>query len=234
MRQVKNYITLEPAQRTSPYLQEDWIFAVLIGVLVALAVVKYTYPRRMLRLGQALIRVRILLQLMREEMVMSHRSAVTLFLTFAISSGLLVYLAAKIYGWPVIHVLGAWLFPLLVLLIALVYLWKIVTIRLVQLLFAASGGLSEYLNYSFVMNALLGILWLPIILVATVSLNETARWVVLLAAGIFTLTWVIRIIQGVQFALRHRVFPVYIILYLCALEILPLAVIAKGVAEVKF
>lgn len=225
---------LEPVKRISPYLQEDWIFAVLIGILIALAVVKYTYPRRMLRLGQALVRVRILLQLMREEMVMSHRSAVTLFLTFAISSGLLVYLTAKVYEWPIVQFLGAWLFPLLVVLIALVYLWKIITVRLVQLLFAANGGLSEYLNYSFVMNALLGILWLPVILFVTVSLHETARGAVLFAAGIFALAWVIRMIQGVQFALKYRVFPVYIILYLCALEILPLAVIAKGVAEVKF
>lgn len=225
---------MEPIERVSPYLKEDWMFAVLIGVLVALAVVKYSYPRRMLRLAQALVRVRILFQLMRENMVLSHRTAVTLYLTFAVSSGLLLFIAAKAFNWPIYTLMDFWLFPVSVGLVAVVYLWKIVTVRLVQVLFGGNGGLSEYLNYSFVMNALLGVLWLPAILVTTVTLTKVAQGAIWVAAGIFALAWFIRMIQGIQFALKQGVFLVYIILYLCALEILPLAIIAKGVAEMKF
>lgn len=210
------------------------MFAVLIGVLVALAIVRYSYPKRMLRLAQALLRVRILFQLMRENMVLSHRSAVTLFLTFAGSTGLLIYLAAKAFNWPLYTFMGFWLFPVLVAAVAGIYLWKIITVRLVQFLFGGNGGLSEYLNYSFVMNALLGVLWLPAILLAAVTLPDTARVILWIAGGIFGLAWLIRIVQGIQFAIRQGVFALYIILYLCALEFLPLAVIAKGVAEKGF
>lgn len=225
---------MEPELRLSPYLQEDWIFAVVLAVLAALAWIRYTYPRRMSRLAAALVRVRVLFQLMREEMVMSHRTAVALFFMFSITSGLTLYLAAKSFSWPLIGVMEWWLFPILSLAVALVYLWKIVTVKLIQLLFGANGGLSEYLNYSFVMNSLLGIFWLPIIVLVSVMLPEPAHWVLWLAAGIFALAWLTRIIQGVLFAVQERVFPLYIFLYLCALEILPLAVIAKGIAEVRF
>lgn len=225
---------MEPELRLSPYLQEDWIFAVVLAVLAALAWIRYTYPRRMSRLATALIRVRVLFQLMREEMVMSHRTAVTLFLIFSITSGLTLYVAAKSFSWPMTGVMEWWLFPLLSLSVAAVYLWKIITVKVVQFIFGANGGLSEYLSYSFVMNALLGIIWLPFIVLASVMLPETTHWVLWLAGGIFALAWLTRIIQGVLFAVQERVFPLYIFLYLCALEILPLAVIAKGVAEVRF
>lgn|SRR5690554_971121 len=229
-----NPILLEPIPRISPYLKEDWMFLVLLGILVGLAVVKYTYPRIMMRMGQSLLRVRMLQQLMREDLLLTHRTAITFFLTFALSGGLLVYLAAKNFQWPVRDVFGGYFFLIASAVILAVYLWKIVSIKLMQYLFAANGGLTEYINYSFVMNAFLGIAWLSLILIATVTLPETATVVLIIALALFGLAWVIRITQGILFALRQGVFVVYIILYLCALEILPLAVLAKGIAEVKF
>lgn len=225
---------MDPIVRISPYLQEDWIYLVLLILLVVLVVVKYSHPRRMLRLAQALVRDRVLYNLMRENMVMSHRTAISLFLVFVVSSGLLGYLAVKSLATTTYTLVGFWLFPALVLGFALVYTWKIVTVRLVQFIFGANGGLSEYLNYSFVMNALLGIIWLPIILVVIVTLPHVAQGAIALAAVVFALSWLVRIFKGIQYALTQKVFPLYIILYLCALEIMPLAVIAKGVAEVKF
>lgn len=225
---------MEPIVRISPYLQEDWIYLVLLILLSVLAVVRYSYPKRMVRLAQALVRDRMLHNLMRENMVMSHRTAISLFLVFIVSSGLLAYLAVKSFAAAAFTMIGFWLFPAMVLGFALIYTWKIVTVRLVQFVFGANGGLSEYLNYSFVMNALLGIVWLPVILVVVVTLPHIARGVIVVAAVFFALAWLVRIIKGIQYALSQRVISIYIILYLCALEIMPLAVIAKGVAEVKF
>lgn len=225
---------MEPIVRISPYLQEDWIYLVLLILLSVLAVVRYSYPKRMLRLAQALVRDRMLYNLMRENMVMSHRTAISMFLVFIVSSGLLAYLAVKLFATAAFTMIGFWLFPAIVLGFALVYTWKIVTVRLVQFVFGSNGGLSEYLNYSFVMNALLGVVWLPIILVAVVTLPHIAQGAIIGAAISFSLAWIVRVFKGIQYALTQRVFPIYIILYLCALEILPLAVIAKGVVEVKF
>ncbi len=225
---------LKPITRISPYLQEDWVFLVLIGILAALAFMRYSYPRMLHRRAEAVVRSRMLLQLMREDMVLSHRVAITLFVVFCLSSGLLIFLTAKNYHWPMGGLSGFNFFLISSGVVMLVYIWKLLSIRIVQLLFGGNGGLSEYLNYTFVVNSFLGLLWLPVVLIASVVLKESAGVVLVVAFACFALAWLVRIIQGVVFALNQGVLLVYIILYLCTLEILPLAVLAKGIAGVKF
>lgn len=223
-----------PAPAVSPYLSEDWIYAVVLVILSALAYIRYSYPQRLVRLATAVLRVRVLFQLMREEMVMTHHTALTLFVIFSGSTGTLLYLAAQRFSLPTPEGLGWWMFPIATGAVAAIYLWKIVLVKIIQLLFGGNGGLTAYINYTFVINALLGVIWLPFIVIASVTLPQTAAIFLIIAAGLFVIAWLTRIVQGILFAKHQGVFSVYIILYLCALEILPLAVIAKGVAEVKF
>lgn len=176
----------------------------------------------------------MLYQLMREDMLMTHRVAIILFVVCCLNSGLLMLLAVKNFNMPMVSQNGFYFFLIASGGVLLIYIWKIISVRIVQLIFGGNGGLSEYLNYSFVVNSFLGLLWLPLIIIATVALKGGADVVLLVALGCFVLAWLVRIFQGILFALRQGVLLVYIILYLCALEILPLAVLAKGIAEVKF
>jgi hypothetical protein len=215
-------------------MQEDWMFLVLLVVAVTIAAIKYTYPRRLQRLLQSLFRVRMLQQLMREEMVMTHHSAIALFISFALTSALLLYFAAVQFNWPLLTFFGPWFYPAMAAAVIALYLFKVLLISVIRVVFLADGGMWEYLNYSFVMNALLGIAWLPVAVVVMVSTDSLPAIFLLVAGAVFSLAWLIRIAKGIQFAIQHHVLPVYIFLYLCTLEILPLAVIAKGIAEVRF
>lgn len=224
----------EPTPATSPYLSEDWVYAVVLVILAALAYIRYSYPQRLIRLATAVVRVRVLFQLMREEFVMTHHTALTLFVIFSGSTGTLLYLAARRFSLPIPEGMGWWLFPIAAGTVAAIYLWKIILVKFIQLLFGGNGGLTEYINYTFVLNALLGVIWLPFIVIVSVSLPQASSVFLVMAGVLFGIAWLTRIIQGILFAKQQGVFAVYIILYLCALEILPLAVIAKGVVEVKF
>lgn len=225
---------MEPTLRISPYLQDDWMLLVLLVVAVTIAAIKYTYPRRLQRLLQSLFRVRMLQQLMREEMVMTHHSAIALFVSFSFTSALLLYFAAVQFNWPLLTFFGPWFYPALVAGVMALYLFKVILIRAIRAVFLADGGMWEYLNYSFVMNAVIGIAWLPIAILVMVSTGDLPAIFLWVAAAVFSISWLIRIAKGIQFAIQHHVLPVYIFLYLCTLEILPLAVIAKGIAEVRF
>lgn len=210
------------------------MLAVLLLVLVGLAFIRFAYPKRLQRLLQALLRVRILLQLMREEMVLTHHTAVILFLSFSGTSALLLYLAAHHFEWHLTELLGPALFPVLFGVITLVYVGKIIVVKTIQVLFLIQSVLWEYLNYTFVVNALLGIVWIPLLMLALVSSSGMLQAVLFLALGIFALGWLIRMGQGILLAFNQRVPGVYIILYLCALEILPLLVLAKWVLSGSF
>ncbi|TVR37125.1 MAG: DUF4271 domain-containing protein [Cryomorphaceae bacterium] len=225
---------MDGLDRIQPFLQEDWMLALLLVVLVGLAFIRYAYPRRLHRLVQALLRVRILLQLMREEMVLTHHTALILFLSFSATSALLLYLAAHHFGWAVTELLGPALFPVFFGLVTLVYAGKIVVVKTIQVLFLIQTILWEYLNYTFVVNALLGIAWIPLLLIALVSSEGVLQGVLYSALGIFALGWLVRVGQGIMLAFNQRVPGVYIILYLCALEILPLMVLARWVLSGSF
>jgi hypothetical protein len=225
---------MESIQRTYPFLQEDWMIAMLVIVVAVLALIRYNYPKRFVRLGQAIFRARLLRQLMREELVLSHRTSLALILIFAANSAILIYLAAKSYGWVPYREFEFWFFPITFGVIVLLYLWKLILVRLIQFFFSVDAGLSEYLVFSLVFNMLLGLIWFPLILVAMVTLKETVQIVLALSLGLFLIGYLIRLVRGVLIAREQHIFSVYIILYLCALEILPFAVFAKGIAEVKF
>jgi hypothetical protein len=225
---------MESIKRTYPFLQEDWMIAMLVIVVAVLALIRYNYPKRFVRLGQAIFRARLLRQLMREELVLSHRTSLALILIFAANAAILVYLAAKSYGWVPYREFEYWFFPMVFGVIILLYLWKIIMIRLIQFFFSTDSGLSEYLVFSLVFNMILGLVWFPLILVALVTLQETVQILLAICLALFLVGYLIRLGRGVLIAREQHIFSVYIILYLCALEILPFAVFAKGIAEVKF
>lgn len=225
---------MELVERVYPYLQEDWMIFFLVGVLMLLAIIRYNYPKRIIQLFQAVLRARMLRQMMREELVLSHRASLALLLIFSANSALVVYLAAKYYRWVPYLELKQWFFGVIFIAVLLMYLWKLISVRVFQFFFEVDAGLSEYLVFSLVLNMLLGIVWMPIILVAIVALPEVVKILLSIAFGMFLMTYAMRLLRGVFIAKEHHVFSVYIILYLCALEILPFAVLAKGIAEGKF
>jgi hypothetical protein len=225
---------MEAIPRTYPYLQEDWMIAILVIMVALLGIIRYNYPNRIVRLLQSIFRARMLRQLMREELVLSHRASLALMIIFSANTALLVYLAAKSFGWSAYLQLEQWFFVVVFLAVLLLYLWKIISIRLFQFFFETEGGLSEYLVFSLVFNMLLGLLWIPLILAAVVSLKGAVQVLFMAVLVIFLLGYLARLVRGALIAREHRVFSVYIILYLCALEILPFAVLAKGIAEMKF
>jgi hypothetical protein len=90
---------------------------------------------------------------------------------------------------------------------------------------ADPGLLREYLYVVFLVNKAAGIILLPLAL-GLIYLNVGALQkiffaciVVLLILGLY------RVVQGALLSVGYRVQKVYIILYLCTLEIMPLLVI---------
>jgi hypothetical protein len=88
-------------------------------------------------------------------------------------------------------------------------------------LYQDNGLLREYRFEVFSVCKILGLVFLPLA-VLSMTLNQgSLSWVFPLAAFIFIASFVFRIIQGLAISFSYSVSPIYIILYLCTLEILP-------------
>jgi hypothetical protein len=93
--------------------------------------------------------------------------------------------------------------------------------------FLTKGAFSYYNSTVFIYNRMVGLVLLPIISVVPFINTQFAPW--LLYAGIVALIalYFFRIFRGIQIGIKNRLSIFYLILYLCALEILPLLVLYK-------
>lgn len=221
-------IDLIPEVRSSPSLREDWMPVVFLIVLLSLAYVRIVYQRRLQRLFNSLARIQILRQVMREELVFSHRASVLLFFNFVLLTAMILYLAFSHYGWHLPGGKGPAGYGFLAGGIALIYMGKLFLGRMLRAVLNEGGLIREYLFEVFLVNKALGLFALPLA-VALAYLNRAnvdLLFSAVLAVGVAAL--VFRTVQGLVLSVAHPVSRVYIILYLCTLELLPLAVLIKA------
>lgn len=223
---------ITPILRESPNLYEYWMVAVFLVVVGVLAYVRAVYSKRLRRLFSSISRIQILRQVMREELVFSHRASVLLFFNFVIVLAMICYAVLKYNDTALFREFGSDLFIYLAIAVALIYLFKIILNNVLRILYKDPGVIREYLFEVFLMNKALGIVLLPIA-AGMVFLNITKLDLLIpLFIGIFLLAVVFRLVQGLRLTFSYPIPRVYIILYLCTLEILPFAVLVLALQRV--
>jgi len=223
--QINNIKELTPVLRDTPNLYEYWMLAVFLIVLAILAYVRVAYTRRLFRLFSSLVRIQILRQVMREELVFSHRVSVLLFINFALVSSLILFCAAKYYGWIIGYLNGWQLYLAIVSGVLGIYLLKLVGNSILRKVLRDPGLIKEYLFEVFLVNKALSVILLPFAIAVTFS-NIGKLNVLFNIAGIIFLVFIVyRLIQGLIISLSYPISRVYIILYLCTLEILPFLIV---------
>ncbi|NEN23521.1 DUF4271 domain-containing protein [Cryomorpha ignava] len=227
MLQINNTGQLIPELRHTPNLYEYWMLAAFFVILVVLAYVRAAYTRRLFRLFSSLVRIQILRQVMREELVFSHRVSVLLFINFALVIGLILFGASKFYGWNFTQAEGWELYLIYVALVAGVYLLKLVLNFILRKVLHDPGIVKEYLFEVFLVNKALGVIFLPLA-IAICFINVGSLNILFNVIGVLFLLFILfRLFQGLLMSFSYTVSRVYIILYLCTLEILPFMVVWK-------
>ena len=103
--------------------------------------------------------------------------------------------------------------------------------RTVGHIFYARKLFSEYLYHGFEYNKLMGIILLPILLLAAYTPLNIRKYVLLVTIGLILLLFMAKVLRLIIFSLRNRVLNVYLFFYLCALEIVPYLLLYKGFSE---
>ncbi|MFT5183792.1 MAG: hypothetical protein ACI84C_000919 [Flavobacteriales bacterium] len=200
------------------------------GCLVAIAWVRVNYGRRIPQLFSDLINVRLMRQTMREELVLSHRASIAVSSIFVVQFSLLLYLWEVRSGVSIASGTGFNLFWKLVVLVVLVYFVKIMLLRIIQWVIEGDFSLNEYIHTIFLSNKVLGLLLFPLLLFSLFTDYQGSQFLLIVALASVGLMYVFRLFRGAGNALMQGIRPVYIILYLCTLEILPLLLFMKFIS----
>ncbi len=179
------------------------------------------YSKRFALLLKTAARLQILRQVMREELLFSHRASLVLFAHFVVMASLIIYAALGYYKVIGEESLGISLYLIVLFSFLLLYLLKFLFMGVLKWVYQDKGLLREYRFEVFSVSKILGLIYLPLALIS-VSVNVgKLEWVFPLAALLFVVSFVFRTVQGLAMSFSYKVSRIYIILYLCTLEILP-------------
>jgi hypothetical protein len=218
----------KPARRTAS--GQDTFFYIITGLLFILGLIRAGFPKYFSDLFKLFFRVTFRQQSIREQLLQNTWPSLLLNMLFFVSGGLFLTVLSQYYGWALKQ--GFW-YNLLFwsALLAAVYGFKLLVMQSLSWLFHLREAGKTYTFIVFLMNKVIGVLLLPFIVFLGLGPLKWRPVVVTLAlvmlAGLFLYRYLISY-PSVKATVRLNRF--HFIMYLWALEIVPLLLIYKGLA----
>jgi hypothetical protein len=129
---------------------------------------------------------------------------------------------------------GLAIIPIFSLAVFIVYLIKTSTSRFIGFVFEKTKLTEEYIHNIQASYVTLGVLIYPVVvMVPFLGANLLSElYIIVLGVLIYVLTFIQRLLRATYISMHQNISFFYIFLYLCALEILPLALLFKVVYDV--
>ena len=209
--------------------QPDWILGLLLLCFILLAWVQVFYRRRLRQILMAPYSKRFLNQLVRDGDLLTERITLATGVIYLITISLLLYLvtefvllkdaAGLIQGFP--------LFVMIIILVLCFWILKIGLMRFLAFIFRTRQTTREYILNILIFNILTGIFLLPLLVFAVYLKSVIFLWICMIIIALF---FFFRFLRGFLIGISITKFSyVFLFVYLCSLEILPLVLLMKVV-----
>lgn len=212
--------------RPDHQLAEEWMFPVFLLSLVILAFLNYSSPARLRHTWKSVFSPRYMRQVIREESNVP-KEYFLLVLNFILLTSLLLYGFFKIKAISFFGLSEFALYASLCGSLLLLYPAKTFLISVVSWVINGDFGLAEYRYWIILLNRFVGILLLPVVLLAMYLPIHHAATVVFTGLFLLGAVYLYRLSMALINALRSDIGVFYIFFYICTLEILPLVVFTK-------
>lgn len=206
----------------------DWLFYLIAGLLLLLGILKMVFPRFFSDMFRLFFNTTLKQLQVRERLLQAYLPSFLYNLFFVFSAGIYLYLVMIQLGTTSVN--NQWMMLSLTLLfIAGVYLTKYVILKFSGWLFGMEEVTDLYIFIVALINKLMGIFLLPFIVLMAWARNTDIRHLLPLSFGLIILFFVARFIRSyasLRTQLKMGMFHFF--LYLLCFEVIPLAVIYKG------
>lgn len=202
-----------------------WIHIILFLSFTILVFLRVFDFRRLVALFQGFVRASSVAVMYREESALSSRVSVFLIVNFLLMTSLFIWQASGVIFtdyppassilWIALSLVG-------------VYIVKVIAIRILGFIFEMREAAQEYIYNIVLFNKALGLILFPVTVCLAYARQLNPEWLVFAGLVVWGIILIYRFIRVSWIGLSERgVSVVYIILYLCTLEILPFVVIIK-------
>jgi len=208
-------------------IHPTWFFVYLFVLLGFFAWIRMSYGNILMQTIQASANIQVAIRMFKDNSILQKQLDNILYSFYFLSVAFLLYLIeTRLYRMPYGLSAGKLYLFNLVLLTG-VFLTRIVLVNLSGFLFNRTRVFREYLYNTFIFNKLMGVAILPLLIFmvyTTGLIQEIFHWLALVTVSLIV---AMRLIRGIVFSFKKDVLLFYMFLYLCALEIAPLALLYK-------
>ncbi len=204
--------------------ESQWlIFGVFFILFSVVAFSRLYYSHLLSERIQAYIATRYLKQLIRKELALYHPYSIITLVLFSTCVGLVVVKAIEIYQPVFIYKTGFFSSIFYVSVITLGWIVaRAYLLKIVQFILSVDFGQTENRYRTIIFNQVCGYAVLPIIFIAYFVNGQLQYTLVCVSIALLTVNYAYRIIQSAVTAVNYSANKIYLFLYLCTLEIVPL------------
>ncbi|MGM0612902.1 MAG: DUF4271 domain-containing protein [Bacteroidota bacterium] len=206
-----------------------WIFSIFIFQFVLIGIV-LTVFRNLFRLQiSSAFSGNNLEQLIREGNPIKQTYTTLLLFVYGLSMAVFAFISIKL-NMPEISINEPELFLYLFAIIISIPIIKIILFSIIGFASSEKHANIVYISNLIVFDILIGLILLPLVFFYT---YRHIQEIFFLVIAVSTLLFIIRGIRGIQLVLKRSSFPsLYIILYLCTLEIVPVFLIVITILRI--
>jgi hypothetical protein len=202
-----------------------WVAGVLFTCFTMLVILRVFDHRRLLQLFNGMLRQSSVSLLYREEYALTGRVSILLLINYLLVVPLFIW---QVCQYMQLEVEGLAGFGLTMLAFAVAYFVKIVTTRILGLIFEMREAAAEYSYNILLFNKTTGLVLFPLVLLIAYAHQVPPHILIYTGLLILLIMLIYRLLRLILIGLSaSNVSFFYIILYLCTLEILPFIVIIK-------
>jgi hypothetical protein len=205
---------------------KDELFYLMAGVIFIVAFIRLTFSKYFRNLFLLFFQTSIRQKQTRDQLLQDNLASLLMNFLFVISGGLYITLLVRYKNWTDISFW--WLVAGAAAVLLLLYLGKYLFLLFTGWVFNTKEAAGSYVFVVFLVNKVLGVLLIPFLLILAFADPVLVNVGITLSAGMICLLLGYR--YWVSFlAIRNKlkVNALHFLLYLCAVELLPLALICK-------
>ncbi len=210
-------------------LTMDWmmvVFLLLFGFIAWARLFNVKYFNAILL---AAVDYQTSFKLFRDKNAVLQRVSLALNILSVLSLALFFYFIIQVFANPPDEINGLILFSILAVAIGLQMLWKQLFSGILGFILLLSKEFLEYAHNVFIYYKILGIALLPVCLLLAYSGNDLEIYLLYVGIGVLLIALLMRLIRSFRVFMQKGVSIVYLILYFCSLEILPVILIVKAI-----
>ncbi len=211
----------------SEHFPNEWSFVIILILLLLLLIIRFYKQRFLKNLFISIINYQVALKNYKENNSLSIKINVIITTIFIINISFFITLACYKFNFFPFEIKGILLFIYILIVIFLFYSVKYIFYKILAFIFDITNQVKEFYYNVFIFNKVLGIILIPLSIILPFIRCENVNFLYKFAIILIIIVLVWKLLYSIYVAFRLKLSILYLILYLCALEILPAIAVIK-------